>query len=199
MKKVMSKQFLTLCAAAVFVCGAPLAASAADKLVIKNTSNEQQLVITDEGRIGVHTPTPQADIDLGGGIITMNGADPAGVSKFRWTESGRVNFGWGGAGGGQMELYSLNHPTRMGQYKFIYGGGDFGHLTFTHFDGVSWVDRMVLTKEGYMGLGNLTPQSRLAVAGLPTSPPAGSTTQGAVCITTDGDMWIDADADCIDN
>lgn len=50
---------------------------------------------------------------------------------------------------------------------------------------------LVVRKGGNVGIGTTTPQSKLAVKGLPTAKPSGSTTQGMVCITTAGDMWID--------
>ena len=51
---------------------------------------------------------------------------------------------------------------------------------------------------GNVGIGTTNPQSKLAVSGLPTSPPDGSGNKGVVCITNDGNMWVDDDGtnDC---
>jgi len=46
-----------------------------------------------------------------------------------------------------------------------------------------------------VGIGTSNPQSRLAVSGLPNTPPDSSGTRGLVCITNDGNMWIDDDGD----
>ncbi len=50
-----------------------------------------------------------------------------------------------------------------------------------------------------VGIGTTTPGSKLAVVGLPTSPPDASGNQGTVCITNDGNMWVDDDGvnDCL--
>lgn len=53
---------------------------------------------------------------------------------------------------------------------------------------------------GNIGIGMTSPQSRLAVASLPSAPPSGDTsgTRGSVCITNAGNMWVDDDGvnDC---
>jgi hypothetical protein len=51
---------------------------------------------------------------------------------------------------------------------------------------------------GNVGIGKTDPVSKLAVDGLSTSPPDASGNMGMVCITNDGNMWVDADGtyDC---
>ncbi len=48
------------------------------------------------------------------------------------------------------------------------------------------------------GIGTTTPGSKLSVVGLPTAPPDASGNQGVVCITNQGNMWVDSDGtpDC---
>ncbi len=66
---------------------------------------------------------------------------------------GRMNMGWGGAGGGNLESYSKGNADRPGQFKFIYGGNpNIGKILFTHYDGTQWIDRMVLTGDGRLGI-----------------------------------------------
>ena len=60
----------------------------------------------------------------------------------------RLDLGWGGSGGGNFELYSKEHDARPGQFRVIYGGGDFGHSQYTHYDGTDWRVTCGLTKDG---------------------------------------------------
>ena len=53
------------------------------------------------------------------------------------------------------------------------------------------IDDFIITASGNVGLGTATPKSKLAVKGLPTSPPDTSGTAGLVCVTKDGNMWLD--------
>lgn len=101
-----------------------------------------------------------ADVyDAQGGQFTVNGADNTGGSEPRndpgiiWREYGRLDMGWSGNGGGNLEAYSKGHVGRSGQFKFIYGGGpSIGMVAFTHFNGTSWTDRMILTRDGRLGI-----------------------------------------------
>ena len=113
-------------------------------------------IVTINGRLGIKTKTPQKEIDLGGGAITVNGADNTGEQApgmWSW-ENGRIDFGFGGSGGGNLEAYSKGH-TRAGQFKFIYGGGDFGSIVYAQYNparapGYQWLDMMTLDKNGYL-------------------------------------------------
>ena len=134
---------------------------AADRLIIKNDAGVQTLKITEEGRIGINTDDPQAAIDLGGGWMTVDGSDDSGgeVPSLAAKGHGRVDFGFGGAGGGNMELYSKAYTNpndpRAGEFRFVYGGGDFGQIIFKHYDGAHWATMMRLDKDGnlYMSDG----------------------------------------------
>jgi hypothetical protein len=128
----------------------------ADRLLIKDGSGNTSLLITDQGYIGIGTPTPTQKIDLGQGEITVNGSDNTGEmppGMYSW-ENGRIDFGFGGAGGGNLEAYSKGH-ARAGQFKFIYGGGDFGSIVYAQYNparaaGYQWLDMMTLDKDGYL-------------------------------------------------
>ena len=50
---------------------------------------------------------------------------------------------------------------------------------------------MNLPGNGNVGIGTEIPLSKLAVQGLPPSPPDASGTAGLLCITNDGNIWID--------
>ena len=80
------------------------------------------------------------------GIIFITPTDPAGTYSpglFLNLENNdaygnRLDMGWGGAHGGNFELYSENHDARPGEFRVVYGGGAFGHIQFTYYDGSNW-------------------------------------------------------------
>lgn len=79
----------------------------------------------------------------------------------------RVDFGWGGSGGGNLEMYSKLDGGRAGELRFIYGGGDFGEILFSHYNGSSWVVRTKIDKDGNWGIGttNICSDCKLSVNG----------------------------------
>jgi len=127
---------------------------AVDRLVVKDGNGDPKFTVTDQGWVGINTITPQAEIDLGGGGITLNGSDSSGFVSPRlfWKEQGRVDFGYGGKGGGNLEAYSKGHGSRMGEFRFVYGGGDYGSVMFTHYDGSHWTEKMTLDYNGTLAM-----------------------------------------------
>jgi hypothetical protein len=81
-------------------------------------------------------------------------------------------------------------------------GGPILLGTFTANDivlGTNNFERMTIHANGNVGIGTITPGSRLAVAGLPsgtTDAVVSGTLAGAVCITNEGNMYIDIDGLC---
>ncbi len=134
---------------------------AQDRLVIKDGSGNTKLTITDQGYIGIGTTTPGQKIDLGAGAITLKGADNTGtrvpsLAAFPG-DLGRIDFGYGGSGGGNLEAYSKAPPNysgaddRRGQFRYVYGGGtNLGRIIFIHYDGANWVQHMWLDYNGYL-------------------------------------------------
>ena len=134
-----------------------------NKLYIDNSSTSNPLIygdfssntLTVHGKLGINTKTPQADLDLNGGKFTVDGTDTSAggtrLPKLAHVETGRMDMGWGGAGGGNLEFYSLGH-SRAGEFRFVYGGGDFGQIQFIHYDGSNWTNYMTLTKDGHLNM-----------------------------------------------
>jgi hypothetical protein len=118
-------------------------------------------IVTINGKLGIGTKTPQEKIDLGGGKITLNGADntgamPPGLSSQSY-DAGRIDFGYGGSGGGNLEAYSkapVNYSgadDRRGQFRFVYGGGPtLGKVLYIHYDGTTWSNKMSITYDGQL-------------------------------------------------
>lgn len=74
-------------------------------------------------------------------------------ARFQFAESHRFDLGWGGDGGGNFEFYSKNHSSRPGEFRIVYGGGTTsGQVLFSHYDGISWLDRI---SYDYLGRINL--------------------------------------------
>ena len=79
------------------------------------------------------------------------------------TYGNRLDMGWGGKGGGNFELYSMNHAERPGEFRVVYGGSGpndaaadppYGHIQFTHYAGDSeWRVKAGLSKEGRFSCG----------------------------------------------
>ena len=73
-------------------------------------------------------------------------ADIAGDDKLE-----RLDIGWGGQGGSNLELYSGDHLTRAGRYGIVYGaqGASTGQFLVTHNTGVgTWVNRLAVDNAG---------------------------------------------------
>lgn len=60
-------------------------------------------------------------------------------------------------------------------------------------------ERMRIDANGNVGIGTKNPVSKFAVNGLPTAPPDGSGNAGVVCVTNNGNFWLDNDGttDCL--
>jgi len=88
--------------------------------------------------------------------ITVKGSDTTGGTTRNnkpgmgaFATDGRFDVGYGGSGGGNLEIYSKGHGTRSGQFKFIYGGGpNMGKVAFTHYDGTGYPEMMALDPRG---------------------------------------------------
>lgn len=140
-----------------------------NKLYIDNSSTSTPLIygdfstdtLTVNGKLGIGTTAPQYKIDLAGGSITVNGNDTSagtGSGQQRpmvvWIETGRMIMGYGGAGGGNLELYSKGHASRKGEFYFVYGGGStIGKVMFAHYNGSGWSTKLSILYNGNVGLG----------------------------------------------
>lgn len=69
----------------------------------------------------------------------------------------RMDVGHSANVGAGFELYRMNHPDRPGEFRFVYGGGDFGSVMYIHYNGANYIEKMTLDKDGNLDLfdGNL--------------------------------------------
>ena len=71
--------------------------------------------------------------------------------------------------------------------------------SWTMYDGANTMWNQGITqKAGNVGIGTTNPKSKLAVSGLPKTPPDTSGMAGMLCVTNDGNIWVDDDSiyDC---
>jgi len=85
-------------------------------------------------------------------VTLLLSAGPA-LSEFIDRGFGREDYGHGGSGGGNVEVYSKNstdsYDDRDGQFKFIFGGApNMGQVMFTHYNGSAWIDQAVVKPNG---------------------------------------------------
>ena len=130
---------------------------AADRLIIKDDGGTTTLTTTHNGMVA----------------FGQTGADPlARITSFQ-SQPDRMDIGYGGTGGGNLEAYHKNFAgvNKRGSFAFVYGGGNFGKVLFTHYDGSTWRTRMQLTDQGFLEMYD---------------------TSGIRRAYTDGFSWIDS-------
>ncbi len=67
----------------------------------------------------------------------------------------RKAYGWGGAGGANLTMFSKDHDnpaSRAGELAFIYGGSATaaGTIRFLHYNGTAWNERMTIDQAGLL-------------------------------------------------
>lgn len=108
---------------------------------------------------------------------------------------------------GESHSLLLEAPAQPGmQFREANENGDTwsvnsynGNLNFDSPSRGEQNRKVIIKSDGNVGIGTYTPLSKLAVSGLPTSPPDASGNAGVVCVTNNGNFWLDNDGtnDCI--
>jgi hypothetical protein len=113
-------------------------------LSVKNQGGTTTLRITESGRVVFEG--------------SQNGFIGSGTAQ-------RVDMGFGGTGGGNLEAYGKDHSVAPGRFSFVYGGyPDVGEIIFIHRNSTGWTTRMVLEANGNLGIGQRFPQHPLHMA-----------------------------------
>ena len=121
--------------------------------VLGNTSgsNSGDQTLSTRASLGIDTDDDVAfgSITCENGVVIVDTTDESGATAgFKYIQEDRIDIGWGGSYGANMELYSKTHSSRAGEFKLIYGtGGAAGSVYFTHKSG-SHVDMAKLTHDG---------------------------------------------------
>jgi len=138
------------------------------------------------------TASGMASTAIGGGTIASGGYSTA-IGDLT-TASGIYSTAIGSettASGLYSTAMGGRHIEAQGDYSIAVGLDDL--YRYPEEDKVVSQDNTMAIIGGKVGIGTTTPQSTLAVSGLPTSAPDTSGTRGVLCITNDGNIWIDTD------
>lgn len=151
---------------------------------------EGNAYIYDNAGIGIGTSTP-------GHRLTVKGAVNDGIALLNQSDLVATLFDTNSEGAGRLKLYDGYGNVLM---QFVAEGSTYFKKTSISVMGLSGETMFQVNPDsgnsyfenGNVGIGTTSPQSKLAVSGLPTSPPDSSGTKGMVCITYDGNMWVDS-------
>jgi hypothetical protein len=149
-------------------------------------SNVGTAIFYTSGNVGIGTNTPTTVLHVKGDSGSTN---PFYLQTIETNRTGG-DFIQGVRSNGN-EAFSINQDGGNNAHMYFRDGADniavqIQSSAISYFNG------------GNVGIGTTTPVSKLAVSGLPTSAPDASGNAGVVCVTNDGNFWLDNDgtADC---
>ena len=140
---------------------------------------------------GVGGPLLHTQEVYGGGYMSWRGfplSTPIKVdagAKYTWRLQGSCTSRHGTS----IQLSKVNPYLEGRNDHSYYDTYDYYFRTYV----APSIADLVVTVDGNVGIATLHPLSKLAVRGLPGTPPDTSGTNGVLCITNDGNIWIDTD------
>jgi hypothetical protein len=154
-------------------------------------------------RVGIGTTSPSAKLDvevLSGGAATIGSSNNSATGDFAVAMGyNTVASGHYSSAMGRSTVASGHYSSAMG--REIEAAGDYSVAIALNDQNGAVVsqDNTMAIMGGKVGIGTTSPLSKFAVSGLPTSPPDGSGNAGVVCVTNNGNFWLDADGthDCV--
>lgn len=181
-----------------------------DAFTVADSVGTRLMEVESDGSIGIGTTAPGANLDVKGnvgtaltGLVTvLAGSDEVFGSSTSFTtelspgDSIRI-------GNEVFGVFSITSDTSL-MLDSVHVAGASNVTAFKDSDLLrvqngEAVRKLVVTNSGNVGVGTTSPRSKLAVSGLPTAPPDASGNAGVVCVTNDGNFWLDNDGtnDCL--
>lgn len=163
---------------------------------------EDRVIIAPNGNVGIGSAIPQSKLDVRGDVSV--GTNSSGHDVTFWGPSGTKRMWWDSTFARlTVDTYGDNYAfiasdSNGARQAAIFTGAMIGFGTITNDSWSLYSDntvRMHISSTGKVGIGTTNPLSQLAVSGLPISPPDSSGNAGIVCITNDGNMWVDSVGD----
>ena len=143
------------------------------------------------GNVGIGTNSPDEPLHIGGGSpsikLQASSSGDSAISFVGFHDGSGERLGYiGDAASGNKDIYLWSE----GDNNVVIGN------SINSTDNGAQIH--IAPHGGEVGIGTTSPVSRLAVSGLPTSAPDSSGNAGVVCVTNDGNFWLDNDgtADC---
>ena len=137
--------------------------------------------VNNSGNIGIGTMSPVNNLHL---VTTINGG---GVTLETSQDNVYLILKNTGPNGNAWRLASTSEGSSY--------GGSTGNFAISNH---GMIPQFVINNNGNVGINTTNPASKLNVTGLPTTPPDVSGNAGVVCVTNNGNFWLDNDgvADC---
>ena len=145
-------------------------------------------IFYNDGNVGIGTSSPSEKLHVLGDSL------PKIKIESSTNSNAIIDLKGGGSGSKDFMIFSSGSGSFAGPGKLVFY--DYSLASSTNDDQLSI--RMVIDSDGDIGIGTTSPASKLAVHGLPTSAPDNSGNAGIVCVTKDGNFWLDnvGAADC---
>jgi len=148
------------------------------------------------GNVGIGTSTPDYR-------LTVQGENGNGIVLLKQNGEKAMLIDHNAADEGRIKLYdySGNISIQLAADSVTYFKSVLFNVIGLHGNRMFTVNpdtEVSYFETGNVGIGTTNPLSKLAVNGLPNTPPDSSGIYGIVCITNNGNMWVDDDGayDC---